>query len=139
MSDSPPPSPSLSIEIDTPPDSPSEQLVSVELTPPSAKRARTTSTYTNVTPTKRNRQTIGPTTRSFWRTDQQHLGSIGLPYGPPSVASTDPEVVERDLNDPYLHYVDLALTDGIAIYQISQTIFVVQGWNSRSLSGSVRV
>jgi hypothetical protein len=63
------------------------------------------------------------------------------------VGSTESELVERNINEgerdvndeAYLHYVDLVLADGIAIYQISRTIFVVQGWDSRSISGTVSI
>ena len=145
MSDSPPPSPTLSIQIDTPPDSPCEQFKS---TPLSIKRDRTRSTYLEPTPTKRQRQFTGPTTRTSrcadWEAqlpEQQHPGSFELPDVSLNVESAiDPEPIERNINDDaYLHYVDLALVDGIGIYQISQTIFVVQGWDSRSMSGTVSI
>jgi len=141
MADSPPPSPSLSIEVDTPPDSPSQRYIVVELTPP-AKRSQTGSTYIDPTPTKRKKQLTGPTTRTVQPsgalvTDQQHPASLELPDGPTNVVSTDSDLIESDENDGYLHYVDLVLAEGIAFYQISSTIFVVQGWDPRSTSGTV--
>jgi hypothetical protein len=145
MSESPPPSPSLEIEIDTPPDSLSEQSFSLDSTPLSVKQARTRSTCSHPTPTKRRRQFTGPTTRSSHHTeaqlsDQQDAGSLELANIPLDVGSTDPELIERNVDDDaYLHYVDLVLADGIGIYQISQTIFVVQGWDSRSISGTVSI
>lgn len=39
----------------------------------------------------------------------------------------------------YALYTDAVLESAVAFYQICKTIFVVQGWNSRSRSGTVRV
>ena len=132
------PPPLLSIEVDTPPDSPTESFVDLELTPLQAKRPRAGSPSAE-TPTKRNRQFTGPITRSFQHsrtppTNQQPAVSSDLLDRLPSV---DPGLVEGDTKDTYLQYVDLVLAEGIAIYQISHTIFVVQGWDSRSVSGTV--
>jgi hypothetical protein len=132
-------SPLPSIEIDTPPGSPFPS-VEQELGPPSVKRARTAFVCSEKTPTKRTRQYTGHSARGV-----QHPG-IQLPdqLPPPdvSLASTasdsDSESDQRDdENDAYLRYVDLVLAGSIAIYQISRTVFVVQGWDSRCLSGTV--
>lgn len=42
-----------------------------------------------------------------------------------------------DTPSDYAMYVDAALESAIAFYQICETIFIVQGWNSRSKSGAV--
>jgi hypothetical protein len=133
------PTPLLSIEVDTPPDSPTEDF-DPELTPLPAKRSRAGSTWADTTPTKRNRQFTGPITRSL-----QHAGILPTDQQPmvssepikAAIPSNNPGFIERDIEDTYLHYVDLVLAEGIAIYQISYTIFVVQGWDSRSISGTV--
>jgi hypothetical protein len=142
ISNSPPPSPSISISIDTPPNSPSEQPVSPELAPLSPKQARTPPTSQDLTPMKRQKQFTGLTTRNFRGTETRIHDQESLRSTEPDTleaALSEPELPEAGIANSYLQYVDLVLADGIAIYQITQTIFVVQGWDSRSLSGTVSV
>jgi hypothetical protein len=140
MLDSPPLCPLPSIEIDTPPNSPFPQSVDQELGSSSVKRARTEFVDSENTPTKRTRQYTGHSARGVSRPGiQLPVQQLSPDASLASTASdSDSESDKRDNeNDAYLYYVDLVLAGCIAIYQISYTVFVVQGWDLKCLSGTV--
>jgi len=41
--------------------------------------------------------------------------------------------------ETYERYIDLVLADCVGFYQISKTVFVVQGWDPRANTGTVSV
>ena len=145
MSTSPPQSPVEDIQIDTPP--PSPNALSLDF-PHDTSHARTTEVV-DTTPSRRQKQFHIPLCNK-----RQHVASLELPdtISSSQVQSTD-EPFFQDLflagdlqdsqpsgqDDTYEHYLELVLADCVGFYQITKTIFVVQGWDMRGNAGTVSI
>jgi hypothetical protein len=144
MSTSPPQSPVEDIQIDTPPPSPTSLNVDLHDT----LNTRATEVV-DVTPSRRQKQLHIPL-----RNKRQTMASLELPNeisGSQVHPTDDPffnDVLEAgDLqnsqpsgqDDTHKHYLELVLVDCVGFYQIANTIFVVQGWDTRSNVGTVSI
>jgi hypothetical protein len=56
-----------------------------------------------------------------------------------SAASNLQNLQPSGQDDTYGHYLELVLADCVGFYQITNTIFVVQGWDMRGNVGSVSI
>lgn len=63
--------------------------------------------------------------------DNDTYPDIQYPENAPVDVSTD------DSTNSYIDFVESVLVGGVGFFQISKTMFVVQGWNQRTGSGSV--
>jgi hypothetical protein len=85
---------------------------------------------------------------------RQHVASLELPneISGSQVHPTDDSFFDNVLaagdlqnlqpsgqDDTYGHYLELVLADCVGFYQITNTIFVVQGWNTRGNVGTVSI
>src|SRR5882757_4399680 len=144
MSTSPPQSPVEEIRIDTPPPSPTSLHVDLHDTP----GARATEVV-DVTPSRRQKQLRIPL-----RNKRQHVASPKLPdeiSDNQVYLIDDPffnsEFTVGDLqnsqpsgqDNTYGHYLELVQVDCVGFYQITNTIFVVQGWDTKGNAGTVSV
>jgi hypothetical protein len=144
MSTSPPQSPVEDIQIDTPPPSPTLLNVDRHNTPD----ARTTEAV-DVTPSRRRKQLRIPV-----RNKRQRVAPLELPneISGSQVHFTDDSFLDNtfaagDLqnsqpsgqDDTYGHYLELVLADCVGFYQITNTIFVVQGWDTKGNAGNVSI
>jgi hypothetical protein len=83
------------------------------------------------TPTKKKRQMEGHNDRNVKRINlQRHMsGTTGLIDPLPSLDSSD---------EYYQQYSELVFSDCVGFYQISDTVFVAQGWDSNGAFATVR-
>ena len=144
MSTSPPQSPVEEIQIDTPPLSPTALgLDFLHDTP----HARATEVADIITPSRRQKRPHIPL-----RNKRQRVASLELSdeISSNQVQPTD-ELFFNDAfaagdlqnsqpsgqDNTYEHYLELVLADCVGFYQITNTIFVVQGWDIRGNVGTV--
>jgi hypothetical protein len=133
-------SPTLSIQLDTPPISPGTQVASVASPSPEPYVLDL-----EPTPTKKRKEFDGPiTTNNLKRTKYTNPLDLGtLPISTPVshlplVAGVAKNPQKPDLkDDAYQAYVDLVASDCVSFYQLSETVFVVQGWDGNMRSGTV--
>jgi hypothetical protein len=156
MSCSPPQSPVQEIQIDTPPPSPTNLHPDyLQDTPHPGHSRRTPPLVSNITPVRRKKQLYGPLRHKRLRVDCLE-DSDELPTD--QLQTTDDESIINDGFPPtddlrnssaqsqparheetYERYLDLVLADCVGFYQISKTVFVVQGWDPRVNTGTVSV
>jgi hypothetical protein len=144
MSTSPPQSPVEEIQIDTPP--PSLTSFNVDLLDTPGAR---TAEVVDATPSRRQKQLRIPL-----RNKRQRVASLELPdeTSNSQVHPTDnpffaSEFAAGDLqnlqpsgqDDTYEHYLELVQVDCVGFYQITNTIFVVQGWDTKGNAGTVSI
>ena len=145
MSTSPPQSPVEDIQINTPP--PSPNALSLDFLH-NALHARTTE-VADSTPSRQQKRFHTPL-----RNKRQRVASLELPdkISSSQVQPTD-EPFFHDVfaagdlqnsqpsgrDDTYEHYLELVLADCVGFYQITKTIFVVQGWDMRGNAGTVSI
>jgi hypothetical protein len=144
MSTSPPQSPVEDIQIDTPPPSPTSLNVDLHDTP----NARTTEVV-DVTPSRRQKQLHIPLRNKRRRVASLELSDeiSGSQVHPTDDAFFNDVFAAGDLqnsqpsgqDDTYEHYLELVLADCVGFYQITNTIFVVQGWDARGNAGTVSI
>jgi len=145
MSTSPPQSPVEDIQIDTPPPSPT--LLNVDLHDTLLSAGATE--VVDVTPSRRQKQLYLPV-----RNKRQRVASLELPdqisggqlnptddpfFNDVSAASDLQNSQPSGQDDTYGHYLELVLADCVGFYQITNTIFVVQGWDTRGNVGTVSI
>ena len=144
MSTSPPQSPVNKIQIDTPPPSPTSFDVDLHDTP----GARATEVV-DVTPSRQQKQLHIPL-----RNKRQCVASPELPneisdsqVHPMDDPFSNSDFAAGDLqnsqpsaqNDTYEHYLELVQADCVGFYQITNTIFMVQGWDMKGNAGTVSI
>lgn len=116
-------------------------LLTVEDLPAPNPKSRNSTTVI-LSPQKRQRvvsaiheRRVRPRTEDMDRedpsSDNDTYPDIQYPENAPVDVSTD------DSTNSYIDFVESVLVGGVGFFQISKTMFVVQGWNQRTGSGSV--
>ena len=151
MSSSPPHSPFQDIQIDTPPASPTH--LSLDYTPEHSHSTKSTAVF-DFTPGRQKRRLHGPLPPKRRRVaSPEHPDE--LPNNQSQLIDMESAVDDGSVSDDlqhslaprqsalhengYEHYLDLVLADCVGFYQISETIFVVQGWDARANTSTVSV
>ena len=138
MSTSPPQSPVQDIQINTPPPSPTALSLDFLHDTPHTR----TTTVADITPSRRQKQLCIPP-----HNKQQHVASL---ESADKIFSSQVQPIEELFfidalatpsaqDDTYEHHLELVLVDCIGFYQITNTIFVVQGWDVRRNAGTVSI
>jgi hypothetical protein len=149
MSCSPPQSPLQDIQIDTPPPSPTNLRFDYLQDTLHPGHSRGTPPVSNITPTRRKKQLYGPVRHKRLRIDSLEE-SDELPTNQPQTEDDGFQPIDDLRNssaqrqpprheEAYERYLDLVLADCVGFYQISKTVFVVQGWDPRANTGTVSV
>jgi hypothetical protein len=71
---------------------------------------------------------------STWSTSSGIIGEPGRESYTQNTANLEPS---SDGNDPFEHYLDAALADCVGFFQISEKLFVVQGWDVKGRMSTV--
>jgi hypothetical protein len=71
---------------------------------------------------------------STWSNYSEVITEHGLEGG--TLSATCPELTWQDV-DPFEHYADAALADCSGFFQISEMLFVVQGWDAKGQRSTV--
>ena len=151
MSSLPPHSPLQDIQINTLPASPTH--LSLDYTPQHSYSTQSAAVF-DFTPGRQKRCLHDPLPpKRWWVASPEHPDE--LPNNQSQLIDMEFAVDDGSVSDDlqhslvlrqptlqengYEHYLDLVLADCVGFYQISKTIFVVQGWDARANMSTVSV